>query len=88
MARGLARFLAADGQAQMQREDGQGRLVTTVNGVPVGEHAIAHALAEAGFVPGPLGMHLRRTGHAPLRLSAEEAAKNRPALTRPDGRGN
>ncbi len=88
MARGLARFLAADGQAQMQREDGQGRLVTTVNGVPVGEHAMAHALAEAGFVPGPLGMHLRRTGHGPQRLSAEEAAKNRPALTRPDGRGN
>ncbi len=85
LARGLARFLAADGQEHLEREDGgQGRLITTVNGVPVGEHTLAATLVEAGFVAGPLGMHLRRGARAPLRLSVHEAAKNRPALTRPN----
>ena len=84
MARGLARFLAADGQEHLEREDGQGRLITTVNGVPTGEHGMAQALAEAGFVAGPLGMHLRRGARGPQRLIPQEAAKNRPPLTRPD----
>ena len=71
----------------MEHEDGEGRLITTVNGVPVVEHPWVHALAEAGFVAGPLGMHLRRDVSSTRRFSAEEAARNRPALTHPDAAG-
>ncbi len=85
MARGLARFLAETGRVRMELEDGEGRLITTVNGVPVVEHPWVHALAEAGFVAGPLGMHLRRGVGAAPRGSAEEVARNRPAFSRADG---
>jgi ATP-dependent Lhr-like helicase len=84
MARGLARFLAEAGRERMEHEDGEGRLITTVNGVPVVKHPWVHALAEAGFVAGPLGMHLRRGVGATPRLTTEEAARNLPTLPRPD----
>ncbi len=84
LARGLARFLAESGRERMEHEDGVGRLISTVNGVPVAVHPTVHALAEAGFVVGPLGMHLRRGARGVTKLSPEEAAGNRPALTRPD----
>jgi ATP-dependent Lhr-like helicase len=75
-----------------------GYLISTINGLAVAAHPFAQALRDAGFHSGPLGMHLRRptslpprTGFSsqppadqPPRLSPKEAAKNRPALTRPD----
>jgi ATP-dependent helicase Lhr and Lhr-like helicase len=38
----------------------EGVLVTTINGQPVAAHPMARLLMDAGFHPGPLGMHLRR----------------------------
>ena len=38
----------------------QGVLITTINGQPVAAHPMARFLMDAGFHPGPLGMHLRR----------------------------
>jgi ATP-dependent helicase Lhr and Lhr-like helicase len=101
VADGLAQFLAALGNSRLAREDDRGHqsgfLITTINGLAVAVHPMAASLHDAGFHPGPLGMHLRRPtslppriGYAgsptaePPRLSPREAAKNRPALTRPD----
>jgi len=75
-----------------------GYLISTINGLAVAAHPFAQALRDAGFHLGPLGMHLRRPtslpprigflsqppADQPPRLSPKEAAKNRPALTRPD----
>jgi ATP-dependent Lhr-like helicase len=44
-------------------------LITTINGQPVAAHPMARFLMDAGFHPGPLGMHLRRI---PLALAAQE----------------
>jgi ATP-dependent Lhr-like helicase len=38
----------------------QGVLITTINGQPIAAHPMARFLMDAGFHPGPLGMHLRR----------------------------
>ena len=90
------RFLAEQGQTRLQNDQTghhSGYLISIVNGLPVAVHPLASALREAGFHPGPTGMHLRRSakpptspvnGLVPGRLSPQEAAKNRPALTRPD----
>jgi ATP-dependent Lhr-like helicase len=40
-------------------------LITTINGQPAAAHFLARFLMDAGFHPGPLGMHLRRI-HLPL----------------------
>ncbi|MGD0893838.1 MAG: DEAD/DEAH box helicase [Terracidiphilus sp.] len=58
-ASGLAHFLCARGQERM-RGGHQGVLITTINGQPVAAHPMARFLMDAGFHPGPLGMHLRR----------------------------
>jgi ATP-dependent Lhr-like helicase len=84
-------------QAGSQTSHHSGYLISTVNGIAVAAHPFAHALHGAGFHPGPLGMHLRRPTNQPPRigyatqtgtqqphLSPQEAARNRPALTRPD----
>jgi ATP-dependent helicase Lhr and Lhr-like helicase len=76
-----------------------GYLISTINGLPVAVHPMARALNDAGFHAGPLGMHLRRPVRPPLtpsiasasglasgRPSPQEAAMNRPALTRSDFR--
>ncbi len=100
IADGLAQFLSELGHTRLQHDQTShtsGYLISTVNGIPVAHHPLANALQHAGFHAGPLGMHLRRpTGQpprigystpqpaAPPRLSPKEAAKNRPALTRPD----
>ena len=76
-----------------------GYLISTINGLPVAIHPMARPLHEAGFHSGPLGMHLRRPTKPPFasnansadglvrgRPSPQEAAMNRPALTRPDFR--
>jgi ATP-dependent Lhr-like helicase len=67
-AAGLAHFLCARGQARLRNPDSDGMrthshegvLITTINGQPVGAHFMARFLMDAGFHPGPLGMHLRR----------------------------
>jgi len=59
-AAGLAHFLCARGQERMRGGSHLGMLVTTINGQPVAAHPMARFLMDAGFHPGPLGMHLRR----------------------------
>jgi ATP-dependent Lhr-like helicase len=59
-AAGLAHFLCARGQQRMRASSHQGALITTINGQPVAAHPMARFLMDAGFHPGPLGMHLRR----------------------------
>jgi len=59
-ASGLAHFLCARGQERMRASSHQGILITTINGQPVAAHPMARFLMDAGFHPGPLGMHLRR----------------------------
>ncbi len=57
---GLAHFLSARGQERMRLSSHQGVLITTINGQPVAAHPMARFLMDAGFHPGPLGLHLRR----------------------------
>jgi ATP-dependent helicase Lhr and Lhr-like helicase len=59
-AAGLAHFLCSRGQEKMRLSSHQGVLITTINGQPVAAHPMARFLMDAGFHPGPLGMHLRR----------------------------
>jgi ATP-dependent Lhr-like helicase len=60
VAAGLAHFLCARGQEKMRSSSHQGVLITTINGQSVAAHPMARYLMDAGFHPGPLGMHLRR----------------------------
>jgi ATP-dependent Lhr-like helicase len=60
VASGLAHFLCARGQERLRGGSHQGVLITTINGQPVAAHPMARFLMDAGFHPGPLGMHLRR----------------------------
>jgi ATP-dependent Lhr-like helicase len=55
----------------MHRSIHEGVLITTINGQPVAAHPMARFLMNAGFHPGPLGMHLRRI---PLGLAHGEPA--------------
>jgi ATP-dependent Lhr-like helicase len=59
-AAGLAHFLCSRGQERLRGVSHQGVLITTINGQPVAAHPMARFLMDAGFHPGPLGMHLRR----------------------------
>ena len=59
-ASGLAHFLCTRGQERLHGVSQQGVLITTINGQPVAAHPMARFLMDAGFHPGPLGMHLRR----------------------------
>jgi ATP-dependent Lhr-like helicase len=68
-ASGLAHFLCSRGQERLRGSSHQGVLITTINGQPVAAHPMARFLMDAGFHPGPLGMHLRRI---PLALAARE----------------
>jgi ATP-dependent Lhr-like helicase len=68
-ASGLAHFLCTRGQERLRGASHQGVLITTINGQPVAAHPMARFLMDAGFHPGPLGMHLRRI---PLALAAHE----------------
>ncbi len=75
VAAGLAHFFSARGQERMRLSSHEGALITTINGQPVAAHFMARFLMDAGFHPGPLGMHLRRI---PLPLS--HAEPNRPEV--------
>ena len=73
-ASGLAHFLSKHGQAQLhggshQGSNSHGALITTINGQPVAAHPMARFLMDAGFHPGPLGVHLRRI---PLPIAQTE----------------
>ena len=57
---GLAHFLWTRGQERLHAGSREGVLITTINGQPVAAHPMARFLMDAGFHPGPLGMHLRR----------------------------
>jgi ATP-dependent Lhr-like helicase len=97
VADGLAQFLAQEGHSRLERDQvgnhTSGYLISTINGVTVAAHPFSHELRDAGFHPGPLGLHLRRPATPPrsavaaapsARLNPRQAAMNRPALTRPD----
>jgi len=68
-ATGLAHFLCSRGQERLRGASQQGVLITTINGQPVAAHPMSRFLMDAGFHPGPLGMHLRRI---PLTLTRPE----------------
>jgi ATP-dependent Lhr-like helicase len=68
-AAGLAHFLCSRGQERLRGVSRQGVLITTINGQPVAAHPMSRFLMDAGFHPGPLGMHLRRI---PLTLARPE----------------
>jgi len=68
-AAGLAHFLCSRGQERLRMSSHQGVLITTINGQPVAAHPMARYLMDAGFHPGPLGMHLRRI---PLSLAQRD----------------
>jgi ATP-dependent Lhr-like helicase len=70
-AAGLAHFLWQRGQDKMHANSHAGVLITTINGQPVAAHLMAHFLLDAGFHPGPLGLHLRRI---PLPVLQAEAS--------------
>jgi len=59
-ATGLAHFLCGKGQEKMRAHSHEGVLISTINGQPVAASFMARFLMDAGFHPGPLGMHLRR----------------------------
>ena len=75
VAAGLAHFMCARGQERMRGGSHQGVLITTINGQPVASHPMARFLMDAGFHPGPLGMHLRRI---PLAITPTTIAARRP----------
>jgi ATP-dependent Lhr-like helicase len=60
VAAGLAQFLSLHGQERLRTSSHQGVLITTINGQPVAGHPMTRYLMDAGFHPGPLGLHLRR----------------------------
>ena len=68
-ASGLAHFMCARGQQSLRANAHLGILITTINGQPVAAHPMARFLMDAGFHPGPLGMHLRRI---PLPVAQHE----------------
>lgn len=74
-AAGLAHFLCAHGQQRMKLHSHEGVLITTINGQPVAAHFMARFLMDAGFHPGPLGMHLRR-----IPLPVTQGEPDRPEV--------
>jgi len=74
-AAGLAHFLCTLGQQRMRTSNHEGVLITTINGQPVAAHSMARFLMDAGFHPGPLGMHLRR-----IPLAIAHAEPKRPEV--------
>ncbi len=74
-AAGLAHFLCGRGQQRMRASNHEGVLITTINGQPVAAHPMARFLMDAGFHPGPLGMHLRR-----IPLAIAHAEPSRPEV--------
>jgi len=85
MARAVAHELAAIAGTGEGRHGGL--LVAEVNGAPIGSHPLATALAEAGFLPSPLGLHLpRTTAHEPRHPHQGGAAGSPASGTEPAAR--
>ena len=59
----------------MRASHHEGVLITTIDGRPVAGHFMARFLMDAGFHPGPLGMHLRR-----IPLAIAHAEPRRPEV--------
>jgi ATP-dependent Lhr-like helicase len=74
-ASGLAHFLCTRGQERMRLHSHEGVLIATINGQPVAAHFMARFLMDAGFHPGPLGMHLRR-----IPLPVAQAQPSQPEV--------
>jgi ATP-dependent helicase Lhr and Lhr-like helicase len=75
VARATAHFLAELGQRMMGEEGNRtGMLITSVNGMPVGEHGFARFLLDAGFQSAPMGFNLRRVLLAPTASASEDVA--------------
>jgi ATP-dependent Lhr-like helicase len=72
-AEGLAHFLSSRGQERMHADRHHGVLITTINGQPASAHPMARFLMDAGFHPGPLGLHLRRVLLPMLQRDATSA---------------
>ena len=71
--RALAEFLVK--RVQERSADGEvwaGMLISTVNGVPVREHAIAPYLLEAGFSAAPMGFNVRRRTQPSTKTAVQE----------------
>jgi ATP-dependent helicase Lhr and Lhr-like helicase len=76
VAAGLAHFLCARGQDRLRTASHHGALITTINGQQAGVHPMARFLMDAGFHPGPLGLHLRRI---PLSISHHDPPHGDPS---------
>jgi len=74
VAEALAIFLAKHGLESSEAGEarGGGLLISTMNGVPAGEHWMARFLLDAGFAAGASGFHLRRG--QPLASGAQSAS--------------
>jgi ATP-dependent Lhr-like helicase len=88
IAEGLANFLAEQGQNRLQNDQTgshhSGYLISTINGLAVAAHPFAHALRDAGFHSGPLGMHLRRPTNLPPRAGfSSQSPINQPPIEQP-----
>ncbi len=77
VAAGLAHFLCARGQERLRAGSHHGALITTINGQQAAVHPMARFLMDAGFHPGPLGLHLRRI---PLSLSHHDPLHGDPSV--------
>jgi ATP-dependent Lhr-like helicase len=74
VARTLAEFFVQRVQERSTEPDvWTGMLISTVNGVPVREHAIAPYLLGAGFSAAPMGFNVRRT----LKQTSESTVQER-----------
>jgi ATP-dependent helicase Lhr and Lhr-like helicase len=62
VARSLAEFLVRRVQGERGEDEAEraGMLISTVNGVPVAESAMARPLLDAGFAAGAMGFNVRR----------------------------
>jgi ATP-dependent Lhr-like helicase len=78
-ARALAEFFVLNVQREGGIDEARGRtgmLITSVNGVAVGEHPLARYLLDAGFQAAPMGFNVRRNLPAlPGRTSPAESTK-------------
>ena len=84
-AAGLAHFFSARGQERMRESNREGALITTINGQPVAAHFMARFLMDAGFHPGPLGMHSAAHSLARSRMQNQtgpRCSKKCPRATR------
>jgi ATP-dependent Lhr-like helicase len=59
--RSLAEFLAGKAHDLEEGNPREGMLISTISGFAIAEHPMAKPLLDAGFSPGAMGFHLRRS---------------------------